>query len=597
MIVNGIVIVMVLALGWAWATRGFFSALLNLMAVVVAGAVALGLWEPVSMLVLDLAPSSGLLSFLESAAFAIGLIVPFAATLAIVRVATDAVVRANVNLSGSVDLAGGLACGLGASSIAAGLVVIALGYSGMGSAPLGYKAVDYAESDGRGSLVRTGNLWVPVDRIATTVFGTLSRTTLRTGTPLGVYYPDLDIAGYANMTNFEDGSTRHGLKPDAVSVARTWRVGSPEQPQQARELLSWVDATGGTATMSYVDADGETVNSGMLFGIVLRLEDSAKESTGQVVMSNGQTRLLVRSTSDPSETESLFPVAMISQAGGQNTDAYGRWRFDSPELFVASVDEAARVEMGFEYLVPAGFEPEALYVKNIRLDVEGEPQTFATADQRGAAIDTGRLLSGVTVDLASVDTGDAVAVDRDNNAVLITRNIVRMRFQRNAMVSGFEVNESNELVTGQDTLSSNSFAQQGQSQNILVREFFTPDAVAMVQIDVGHDSPMRFTTDNPAFRNAPRDEPLQLVDDDGTPYPCVGWVNRSGDVIDIRYTPGQTVRSISELPSLSLSEPDEQLVLLFRVTEGSDIGHMLAGDTHAIARIQPPLLVRPAGRR
>jgi len=597
MIVNGIVIVMVLALGWAWATRGFFSALLNLMAVLVAGAVAFGLWEPVSMLVLSFAPASGLFSFVESAAFAIGLIVPFAVALAIVRVATDAVIRANVNLSGPIDLIGGLACGLGASTIAAGLVVIALGYSGMGSAPLGYRAIEYAESDARGSLVRTENLWVPVDRITKGVYGRLSRTTLRTGAPLDAYYPNLDIAGYANMVNYEGGSTRHGFKPDAVSIARTWRVGSLDQPQPARELLSWTDATGGTATQSYADAGGEPITSGMLFGVVLRLEDSAKESTGQVIMSNGQTRLLVRSTSDPAETKTLFPVAMVSQAGGQNTDAYGRWRFDTPELYVASVDEAARVEMGFEYLVPAGFEPEAVYVKNIRLDIEREPQTFATAQQRGAAIDSGRLLSGVTIDLASVDTSDAVTVPAGGDAVNATRGTMRLSFQRNAMLSGFEVNESNELVSGEDTLSTANLGERGQDQDILVREFFTPAAVAMVQVAVGLDSTLSFTTDNPAFRNAPNDAPLQLVDTDGTPYPCVGWINRRGDIIDIRYTPGRTVRSVSEIPSLSPSRPDEQLVLLFRVTAGSSVRFLLAGEDHAIAEMQPPLTVSAPRRR
>lgn len=595
MIVNGIVIVLVLGLGWAWATRGFFSALLNLMAVIVAGAVAFGLWEPVSMFILNLAPSGGFLGFLESTAFAVGLIVPFAVTLAIVRIATDAVVRANVNLSGPVDLLGGLVCGLGASTIAAGLVVIALGYSGMGSAPLGYKAVDFAESDGRGSLVRTGALWVPVDRITQEVYGTLSRTTLRTGKPLDVYYPNLDIAGYANMVNYDGGSTRHGLKPDAVSVARAWRVGSPAEPSPARELLSWVDATGGTATQSYVDPSGETVSSGMLFGVVLRLEDSAKESTGQLIMSNGQTRLLVRSTSDPAESRTLFPVAMISQAGGGEADAYGRWRFDAPELYVASVDEAARVEMGFEYLVPEGYEPEAVYVKNIRIDLGVEPQSFATAQQRAAAIDSGRLLSGVTVDLASVETGDAVTVGPQGEAVEITRGMMRMRFQRNAMASGFEVNDDNELVTGRSTLTTDNFGDIGQDQNILVREFFTPASVDMVQVDVGPGSELRFNTDNPAFRNAPRDEPLQLVDTDGTPYPCVGWINRRGDTIEIRYTPGQTVRSLSEVPSLSPSRPNEQLVLLFRVTRGVSVRFLLAGETHAIAEMQPAKLIQ--GRR
>ena len=52
MIMSLIALGVVAGLGYLWATRGFFSALLNLICVVIAGAVAFGLWEPVAFLIL-----------------------------------------------------------------------------------------------------------------------------------------------------------------------------------------------------------------------------------------------------------------------------------------------------------------------------------------------------------------------------------------------------------------------------------------------------------------------------------------------------------------------------------------------------------------
>ena len=49
MILNIIVLVFVLLIGYWWANQGLFSAIIHLLCVIVAGAIALALWEPIGV--------------------------------------------------------------------------------------------------------------------------------------------------------------------------------------------------------------------------------------------------------------------------------------------------------------------------------------------------------------------------------------------------------------------------------------------------------------------------------------------------------------------------------------------------------------------
>src|SRR5262245_38887130 len=91
-ILNIGVIGLVGLIAYWWSNQGAFSALLHFFCVVVAGAVALSLWEPVT--------TTWLLSggFFDSYMWGISLIGLFAITLLILRVTLDKSVPANIEL-------------------------------------------------------------------------------------------------------------------------------------------------------------------------------------------------------------------------------------------------------------------------------------------------------------------------------------------------------------------------------------------------------------------------------------------------------------------------------------------------------------------
>jgi hypothetical protein len=88
-----------------------------------------------------------------------------------------------------------------------------------------------------------------------------------------------------------------------------------------------------------------------------------------------------------------------------------------------------------------------------------------------------------------------------------------------------------------------------------------------------------------------RNVPISLVDDKGQAYQPVGFFYQDDQVVTIRYTPGQPIRTISQIDatnSISRSRPDQKLILLFRVSKGVKIVSYAAGDK-VVAQFDPAM--------
>src|SRR5262245_47410870 len=151
-----LVVGMVVMLAYIWGSRGFFSAMLHMVCVLVAGAIALAVWGPLAYLILQKSSSQWVVDM----DWAVSLAVPFALVLAVLRVAMDKVVPLNADPDGVSNLIGGIACGAVAGTITAGVLVLSLGMLRVRQDFLVYQPIDY---DNNGSLVRSGGLWFPAD--------------------------------------------------------------------------------------------------------------------------------------------------------------------------------------------------------------------------------------------------------------------------------------------------------------------------------------------------------------------------------------------------------------------------------------------------
>jgi hypothetical protein len=597
MIMNIFVIAVIGGLAYASFNRGFFSSLLNLMCVVVAGAVAFGLWETTSQFLLANAPDKGFLSFLWDSSWALGLALPFAISLAILRAITDTVIRANIDPGTPANYAGSAICGALAGVITAGIAVLSIGMLRLDTELFGYRPVDYAE---RGNLKRVSSLWVPADSIVSGLYGHMSRTSLYSTDSLARWYPRLEEVPGLMRTNFGDGKAENVLRPEDVTLLGRYKVDSANLNDLLRDSNS-------KGVQSVADLDGDAFNkqekygSGAprLEGFVLNFGPGAKEKSGQVVLHPAQVRLVAE---DESETKSIaiLPIAVVAQAASASTE-FGRFRFENRNDYVASVGGASEIRMGFEFIVPPGYTPIGISVKNSRLNLktEGAPQpiAFASVDARDAAISSGQIIAINRAE--NLDRGEASSVSTTSTdsapasqttGISVTNGIGRV-IQKGTQ-GALEV-EDNYIKEGENTFTPADFKNTvGLDRNLRVDKYQVTKDTSIVQVDVSLSRPASLLGE--AAATVDLISPPVLIDTNGQRYEPIGYVYEDRKFIKIRFTPGQPIRALKELDSagvgLSRSRSDQKLVLIFRVSNGIELASFALGNK-VLVDVDPPIKI------
>lgn len=588
MILSLVVIGLVGGIAYVWASRGFFSALVHMVCVIVAGALAFGLWEPLAYFVL----SQDIPGWVVDITWGAALGVPFAAILAGLRLAVDKALPANADLDGVTNLIGGGLCGAVAGTISVGILVISLSFlrlpEGMGM--LNFHPVRF---DTYGSVVKDRSLIFPADRITAGLYSFMSRTTLRTGRPMAAWRPELAYEGHLLRTNFNDGGSKHTLKPDAFEVMGRYTIGQ-NTSVPLRDLTN--DSFQAARNQPIKNLDDEPVNDGYLEGFVIKFKPGAREREGRVVIGNAQIRLVCAEGGDPDAgTIAVHPFAMISQAEGNRPDL-GRWRFDRPEIYIASPGGAAEPVMAFEFIVPRGYEPVAIDVKGLRRTVDEiqAPKAMASTAERDAAIRTGALLTGGG-SATPVDTSSAVTINptqpgpSGTNEIAVTGGlpggIVILKDRKESL----SLDGSGRIVEGSGKfrnadLQNNRIADR----NLQVREVAGTDDTKVVMVRVGKDSRIGLL----AVPTIDLSQPPVLIDEHNQRYHAIGYIYQDSVETHISVTPGSPLRAAADLPNggPTISRPDQQFTLIYRVSKGVQIRYFAVGST-VIGQFNPPVTV------
>ncbi len=573
MFMNIIVVIFVLGIAYAWTVRGVFNSLIHAMCVFFGGVIAFALWEPLAYLLLGLSDSP----IVEGMAWGTALIVPFVLATLGLRVVTDKLIKANIKNVKAIDYAGAAVFGLASSVITAGVLVIGIGYMRLPSTFLGYQPVWYADGrEGAGSLVKTDSLWIPVDTLTAKMYSNVSMGSMGSADPLAKWYPDLTLTGFAARISPGDGSGRNAITEDAFKVLAAYQVGNTNGSTEKDQTLEG---------QGIVDIDGEKPGAGYLAGYVVEFGPGAKEKGGkgggQVVISNGQIRLLTEDKDG--NTRTIFPLAAISESSTQGQ--YGRWVFDSEDLFITSTGGKSRFEIGFEFFVPADETPVALYVKNIRVPVDSieKPREFKTASERKRLIQTGSLLTGKRVK-RSFDLSKAVVVDGSSGGTqtdaVFGDRIGTILSSQIAKQNGLKINDKKLITEGSATFRVEDVGRKNapQDKNLRVDKFTFGKDQQMVRVNVGSEAKGGLLSE--AANNASSDEPFMLIDVNGNEYEAVGYVYEDDVLLKIRYTPGSTLSGLDEsgLPRISRSKDGQQLSLVFLISNGVEIEYFTIGD-------------------
>lgn len=598
MIFNLIVVGLVLGLAYAWMVRGFFNAFIHLVCVLIAGAIAFALWEPLSLLVLRISPERGFFDFIESAAWGVGLLLPFVVVLLLTRLATDKIIKANIRNSTPADYAGGAVCGLAVGVLTTGVFVIGIQSLRLPTNFFGYQPVWYSEdrASGAGSLEYSSRLWIPADRIVAGVYRNLSEGSMSAEQSLAKWYPDLEIAGFAARISPGDGAGRNIIKPGEFRVTKTYTVGSPERPLEANALLAF---EGSATPQRYIDVRGERPGRGYLMGVVIEFGPEAKERGGrggQLIVSNGQVHMIARNAGT-GESRTIFPIAAISE-GADADGRIGRWKFDANDVFISSVGGQSQSTIGFEFIVPEGFEPIGLSVRQARTRDLPEPTVFESTAQRDLQVTGGQILrAGDRIrrvfdesHAAVISTSGQTAGLTPDSGIRIGPSLGEMMASQNAR-SRLTLTDDNEIAEGQSRFSIQEIGRSNvpMGRTMRVDSFALGRNQTLIQIEVSANRPTSFLSE--AGRLAPTNRPIILVDANGNEYQAIGFTYKDRELFEVRYTPGSTLGGIADTPPISTARDDQTLWILFIVTSGVDIEKMAVGDI-VLARFEPVLAAR-----
>jgi len=631
MIFSLIVIAITLGLAWTWAMRGFFSALLHMVCVVVAGAIALAVWEPAALLLLDKVPDKGFLSGLEGTAWAVGLLVPFAASLAVIRTAMDKAIPGNAEVDSLWNFTGGAVCGAVSGTLTAGLVAIGIGTMWFGTEFWGYKRMEWDATTM--TMKRSGALLYPADDITAAFYSALSTSTLqpRANRSLAMLYPHLADVPATMRTTLSEGEGRNTIRPGQFELLSVYTVGlnAEGEPIQSITIRDLVTDPLNPVTPAPADRTGETIqgNGAYLAGFVTRFTSQAREpGIGMVTITPAQVRLVCAPRDGDGPAREFFPIATIARADpqvlkqqreqrqreqptglvpglgqdAQDTNDVEYHRYLSDRSAMASVPSEGSPTMAFEFIVPGGYEPIAYYVKNVRVGVAGHvDQRYATPSQRYQAVESGAIAAGGRIEFTDADNVSTFqrSAERWREHGIELRNALPDRIVlHSTRVGALQVNDENRITGGQEIIARNRLAERGINRKLEVDQFaVTPDAY-LVSIAVtpgrGQESPLALNLTTQPLTSAPLDQPIRLVDTQGNAYPCVGYIFQDPDTVHIRYTRSRPLRGFNDLPQVpSRPNPSIQITLLFEVTSGAVIEDFAVGN-EIYRRLSPPIQER-----
>ncbi len=593
MIFSAIVILFVLAVGYIWASKGFFSAMLQMAIVFVSGAIAFGLWETIAGMLMDNVTDTDM----QNMVWGVSLLVPFAVCIVVLSVLGTALIRFNVKCDNLTNWIGGGVCGLIAAAISAGVMCLAIAQTKQGDEFLGYKTITW---DSGGSIHSSGGLIFPVDTLTAGLYGYVSERSLSTETPLAKWRPKM--VEYANALNLQptpETIVRYTVKPGDIDVLGRYTVGENDAQAKVSEML-------GDSKAVYM-LDGTQMPAGSAAYIeayVLQFKAGAREKSGQVSIMPGQFMLVLRNQADD-QTLALLPIAVIANAKG-DVPIFGRFRFDGQDVWLGSAGPRSNPIAALEFLIPRdgqGWRPIALYAKGVRvaelLDTSTEPAKEKFQPERysdrvevdNLVLDGSLIRRATQAQALASGTG----ITNANDAIALSNNMPGIRLNK-SFTRGLELfttsgkTARNFIVNGEGRYRRSELMDRGADRSLEVSLILPGDQSLIVQANVSRGSPLVIFEGD----SADADGRMYLEDASGQQFDCVGYLYEDAGEVRVRFTPGAPVTK-RDLPSMTRSRDDQKMQLVFRVASGVKIVRYVIGQK-VIATFEPPIDAQSASQ-
>lgn len=543
MIANLILIAFLALMAYWWSMQGLFSAFLHLMVVIVAGSLALSLWEPLVY--------SVFMKFAGQLSWGLGLLIPFLVILLTVRASMDRFVPGNLQFPSLANSIGGGFLGFLSGVLTSGITIIGLGFLPLGNSLAGYEPL---RVDDKGKVVGEpgSGLIVGVDRIASSFFSSLSSGVFYSGEPMHLQMPSLAEAA-ARFRLAYDPNASVLAEPEAVELTKDYYV---------RDLpLAGIDPSI-EAKLGPEARDGE--HKLVIIDSQWRMSKSTYDSDATLRLPPTQIRLIAwEEDSFGVVAHSLAPLG-CSWVEDKRT---GKRAFKAFDTDVASIDSgAAEQQLAWVFVVPAKWQPKSLVARRHRLQI---PATKIDAEERvQVALGrwTGAPVLATPVKAAGETPGDIVALADEitiSNSLPqpISKNFAAgLQFEGLNVMSGKYLVKPPEGFLSRKTRIDNVFVP---SHQVAVRAKFT---TARAQTIFGR-----------SLSSERMNYEISLQGDAGQRWKCIGyiWVKSNGDQ-DINIVRPGFLLTGKEIPFATM-EKDELMYLYFIVEKGAQVAWFRVG--------------------
>ncbi|UCD75098.1 MAG: CvpA family protein [Phycisphaerales bacterium] len=508
---NIMIIGLVAFIAYWWANQGLFSAILHCLCVIVAGAIALAVWEPLAFAAF-VKGSSGFSNY----GWGITLVVSFALILFILRVAMDRLAPANVALPNWANLTFGLPVGAVAGVLTLGIFVIGAGFIQSSDSLLGFRG--YGRGQRTGNIEPLNQLWLPVHQITDEFYSWLSVTSLSTSRPMRHYYPELHKQMTLVRDSAKDGRAALALAPDAVNIRAAFYC--PELNRCA---------------------------------VAVGFNEKAQDYGSQLTLSRSQIRLIgaARRTAKASVT---YPDRWRQDT----VSGIGYHTFENDKAaYITSVAGRESTDIMIQFPAPAGQRAAFIQIRGTRFAIN--PREVSEAEYVEA---TGRLenfdsLMGAGADYAPQDI---------QNFLEITTKIHNLNVGTNSPLGTMQVTSERFLREGEAHFSRGG---ERPPRTLAIEGIYQPQGTKVVLLDISQESPASIF--GAVAQLVQDDARLALVDSNGRKYSPIGFIHYTADSrIHVKLSPGSYLRTIDEIPSIPRAG-GQTLKLVFRVTEGMTI--------------------------
>lgn len=513
---NLLIIFIVLLIAYWWANQGLFSAMLHLVCVIVAGAIALAFWEPVTI---NLFLRGGAF---DDYAWGVSLVLLFSVSLVVLRVASDKLAPGNVNVPMWANLSFGFVVGLAAAIITAGFVLTGIGFLQSHKDVMGYTG--YGRSARTAEVTQIGpTLWLPVHRMTSSFYEYLSLGSLYpyfNNTPLAHYNPEIYKQASLVRDSYQAGRGKLSLLPRAVTVHRVQR------DEQANR-----------------------------YAVEVEFLAESRDFGQQLTLSSSQIRLITHPVNG--SPRAVHPDAWTQevQDGGRR-----RYRFDDVSHYITSIPGRETARVVIEFQVPHGYTPRFIQIRGTRF---GLPQ--AQAAPPGAL---GAAMTQATPSTMQI-TPD---VGRSIQSLIEVTNGIRPIMLSINQLPGTIREHDRYLIEG--TLTHRSGGDR-PTRSLMVRGIEEPPGTKVVQLNVSRGTAADIF--GPLRTQVGEGAELSLVDSQGNAYSPIGYLHTHAQGTTLRLEPSRFIRTAEELPVLPTSGTDT-MKLIFRVTRGATVVGFRYGD-------------------